>query len=440
MNRIERLVYDLVKSKPSLKVGIRNIYQRTFDLLPKPKLESAYPINERVGYFFGFHDCCPFSVDNSKLLANRALFDLKMPKVDDTLLVGYFEGDRLQEFNPIAETRSWNWHMGCRLQWRGSSDEIIFNDYVDDQNIARHIRLQDSKERILPDAISSVSNDGRWAVGYSFSRVEQCMPGYGYRKSVLQDAASNEDSAGGGVYRIDLESGTKSDIVSLKDLIKNSPTSPITNAKHFVTHTQISPDSTKLVFLHRWIDPCSDISKRHSALIVCDSEGNNLRVLETKDMVSHITWRGSDHIVAYCRTKEFGDAYVQFCVGSLNEIEAIGLDDLVSDGHPSFDITERWMVTDTYPNRRRVQTLTVYDMLSHRKFNIARIPSSKLFQSPSVNEHWSCDLHPRWDRKSRYICFDSTHSGQRSLCTIDLGDDLIEGRVRQFDNAGQAHV
>ena len=60
MNKIERLVYNLVRSNPILKNKVRNLYQRSFDLLSSPKPLSAYPITERRGYFFGFHDHSPF--------------------------------------------------------------------------------------------------------------------------------------------------------------------------------------------------------------------------------------------------------------------------------------------------------------------------------------------------------------------------------------------
>lgn len=35
MNKIEKVVYDLVKSNPQLKLFLRNTYQSVFDLLPE---------------------------------------------------------------------------------------------------------------------------------------------------------------------------------------------------------------------------------------------------------------------------------------------------------------------------------------------------------------------------------------------------------------------
>ena len=89
MNLIEKFVYDKVKQSPKLKKQIRNIYQSIFDFIPQPKKHSAYPIIERKGYFFGFHDHTPFSHDNKRLLSNRAIGDFFMPLNKEKLEVGF---------------------------------------------------------------------------------------------------------------------------------------------------------------------------------------------------------------------------------------------------------------------------------------------------------------------------------------------------------------
>ena len=135
MNKIERFAYNLVRTNPILKNRIRNIYQSIFDLLPLGAAQSSYSIVERAGYFYGFHDHSPFSHDNSKLLANKAAFDLRMPKLGDALTVGFFEGKDHQNFIELAKTNAWCWHMGCKLQWVGQTNKVIFNDHIGGKNI-----------------------------------------------------------------------------------------------------------------------------------------------------------------------------------------------------------------------------------------------------------------------------------------------------------------
>jgi len=63
----------------------------------------------------------------------------------------------------------------------------------------------------------------------------------------------------------------------------------------------------------------------------------------------------------------------------------------------------------------------VFDTETGRRYDLARLKAPKRFATTDPYKHWQCDLHPRWDRSGRVICFDSAFSGERALCTIDLG-------------------
>ena len=430
MNKFEKLVYDLVRDNPRLKKRIRNLYQDIFDFLPSQKKQSSYEIISRDGFFFGFHDHTPFSYDNTKLLANRPKFDLKIPSTSDELDIGYFDGEDFKDFHKVGSTSTWTWHLGCKLQWKGNSNNIIFNDHIDGNNISRQINLDSGNEKIYPGSIGSVSPDGSYGVGYSFARVQDCMPGYGYIHAVDEDDLEDLTPYNSGIYKIDFNSGNKKHLISIGELAEIKPTKSMKNAKHFFTHTQVSPDSSRFMFLHRWINPYGNIDRRFSRLVVCDLNGNIQDIFRTSEMVSHITWQDSNHVVAYCRLPEFDNQYGLFKVGDEESTQVLGIGQFGGDGHPSFDSTKRWMVTDTYPNRRRVQDLILYDINKKKKFTIAKLPMPKKYQSPSSKLHWTCDLHPRWDRNSQFLCFDSTFNGKRSLCTIDLGFDIKNNSVK----------
>lgn len=432
MNNFEKLVYNFVRDNPSLKKYIRNFYQDIFDYLPSPKKQSSYEIISRDGYFFGFHDHTPFSYDNTKLLANKFKFDLKMPTTKDQLDIGFFDGNAFRNFHKVGSTSTWSWHLGCKLQWVGSSNEIIFNDHIDDCNISRKINLDSGNEEIFPASISSVSPNGNFGVGYSFARVQECMPGYGYIQKVDEYDLDELTPNNSGIYIIDFNNGHKKNLISIAELAQITPSKSMKNAKHFLTHAQVSPDSSRFMFLHRWIDPDGNKDRRFSRLVVCDLNGNVLDIFKTSEMVSHITWQDSDHVVAYCRLPKYDNQYGLFKVGDEHFTKVLGMGEFRSDGHPSFDSTKRWMVTDTYPNRRRIQDLILFDINEKKKYGIAKLPMPKKYQSPSSKFHWACDLHPRWDRNSRFLCFDSTYNGTRSLCTIDLGQDIVNNTIKSL--------
>jgi len=430
MNWLERQVYEVVKGNPKLKNKIRNLYQRAFDILPQAKPKEAYNIIVREGYFFGFHDHTPFSDDNSRLLANRFDIPLRMPTPEDELEIGYFSGTDYLDFKSVTRTRAWMWHMGCKLQWRGSSNQVVFNDHVDGHNVGRVVDSDTGESFILQDTIGSVSPDGRFAAGYSFSRVEECMPGYGYIFDIGDPEKGIERPRLNGIHLIDLESGKRNLLYSIYDLTEIDPEPSMKGAHHFVTHAVFSPDSERFVFLHRWVR-MGNLSKRWSRLVTCDLNGMGLSIFPTDEMVSHIGWRDAKTIIAYCRVPRYGDQYVLFKVDEPLAFEIIGQSHFNSDGHPSFEQSGRWMVTDTYPDRRRRQNLVLYDTHEDRRYDIAQLSMPARYQSRPFH-HWSCDLHPRWDRAGNWVCFDSTYTGTRSLCTINLESDLQKGCVKSI--------
>lgn len=115
MNRIELFFYNLVKKNPRLKRRIRDAYQRVFDFLPQKRTKSAYRVEVYEGFFFGFHDKCPWSLDNRFLLGHRFNIPLRMPGPQDSVDVGYFSGGNYEKFNFLGKSRAWSWHQGAQL-------------------------------------------------------------------------------------------------------------------------------------------------------------------------------------------------------------------------------------------------------------------------------------------------------------------------------------
>src|SRR4029079_7025782 len=100
--------------------------------------------------------------------------------------------------------------------------------------------------------------------------------------------------------------------------------------------------------------------------------------------------------------------------------EVIGATGFTSDGHPSFSpVDNNIFITDTYPDRYRLSTLILYACKSNMRIDLARLKQPLQFKN-----ELRCDLHPRWNRSGTKICFDSAHSGMRSLCTIDIHNEL----------------
>ena len=417
MNAVERLVYRHLRDHPKLKRRVRDAYQLIFEVLPSSESKCPYPVTVREGHFFGFHDKTPFSTGDRYLLTHKAEFDLRMPKCGDRVEVGYFEGTGWNTYHPLSDTSAWNWHQGAMLQWLGNSDCLIFNDHAAGKDIARVVDLEGRIRKVLSRPIGAVSRDGRFALGYDFVRSNRGMPGYGYANGGDGDSCS---LAGGEseLWLIDLQTGSVRSLLTLKDIMEQFPDEAMEDCFQWFTHCQFSPSGDRFVFFHRWVNERT--RERWTRMFSCDSAGR-LWLFPTRRMVSHMCWRDEASVIAYARTAEHDDRYYEFCDGIAGG-EVVGQDVFRSDGHPSVRCQGDWMVTDTYPDARRLQRLMLYDLRKRILYEIGQFRLPRCFTGSGESDHWTVDLHPRWSRGGEVVCFDGGFSGRRSLCTVRVGD------------------
>ncbi len=418
MNKLERYFYDLVKKNPALKNNVRNLYQSFFDMVPKRNCITEFPILNRQGYFFGFHDHSPFSDNGEYLLAQKAPNKFFMPTTEDKLTIGFFYGENHTEFEECATSSTWNWHMGCKLQWVGETNSFIFNDIKDGKGISRLVNIESKANEIFDCQLSSISRDGNTLVGYDFFKLESFMPGYGYRHFKKDYFIDNKNMK---IFLLDLRNNIKKEIFSVNDLKLIKPEKTMNDSLHYLSHALFSPCSKKFCFLHRWIIDPNDIRNRKSRLIICSNEGEILSILPSDGMFSHFCWRNDREIIGYCSTKKYNAAYHLFSLkkdGSLENVEKIT--NLLSDGHPSTNAKGNIMITDSYPNALRLQSLYVYDFGLKTTKCIGKFLMPEKFQTKKVENHWCVDLHPRLNKNGTMVCFDNAYSGVRSLATIDI--------------------
>lgn len=418
MNKIEKIVYDTLKSNPRIKIYIRNLYQSFFDILPNKKDYSINEIDFKEGYFFGFHDVTPFSNDSSKVLANKLTIPFRMPKRGDVLEVGYFPlNNTMKDYVKVGETLAWNYHKGCRLQWLGNNS-VIYNNAQGDTLISSIYNFDSNTSNTLSFPIDTVSICGQYATTFSYGRLDKMMPGYGY--SAYDDDSFNQIKIPEttGLFLGDLKRNTKKLLVSLKELTEVGTLTPEDlNCHHYVTHSLFSPDGRYISFLHRWTD-ISYTTKRHSRLLTINIETKKCYVAPTNDMVSHYVWNTKNQIIAYCRTGNV-DSHVLFEEPTLQKFKRIAYPKLNSDGHQSF-ITNDSFVTDTYPDKYRMANLYSVDCNSHEVTLLAQLNSYKEFQTIPPDTHWCCDLHPRMNANGDMVCFDSVHTGKRAICVMRI--------------------
>ena len=414
MNRLEAFVYQRVKNNYLLKDAVRNVYQAFYDLLPNYESRFQHDPIVLEDSFFGFHDVKPFSRDNSRLLAGRLSIPLRMPTKDDALEVGYYTGENYSQWHHLGNTHAWNYHKGCRLQWIGDSHLIIYNTCEGGWLNATICDVVTGEHRIIGWPIDSVSADGHWATTFSYGRLEQLMPGYGY---VVGDDEAHMDAfapASTGLYLVNLEKNERQMLVSLDQLAAFQPEPSMADTYHFVTHTEFSPDGCYVAFLHRWYKG----TFKRTRLIVFDLATHQMYVSPTTGMVSHYVWNARNGIVAYCRMEDI-DSHVFFSDPTMRQWKRCGYPRLNSDGHHHF-IDDDTFVVDTYPDKYRHCKLWKVSVKSDEVSLLADVKSQKQFVNPDIDHNWKCDLHPRVSTDGTLVSFDSTHTGRRSLCVMRI--------------------
>lgn len=417
MNKLELFIYNRVKNNPRLKRKIRDVYQSVCDLLPIQRTKSAYQITVRENFFFGFHDKCPWSADNQMLLAHSFNLPLRMPQPDDVIEVGYFSGENYKDFTAVGKTCAWNWHQGSQLQWLGNSSNIIFNDFDGKNHVSRIVDKNGKLIKTISLPTAAVNPEGNKALSYDFARLRGSPHGYGYANG--QDPEKeNLIPSKSGLSLIDIPSGKINLLFTVSDMAKINSELSMTNSFHYFTHCQFSPSGERFVFFHRWT---KNDNQQWTRMISCDLAGKDIFIFPASGMVSHVAWRDSQNILAYARTKQYGDHYYLF--GDLSqEFSIIGQESFNSDGHPSFSKDGNWILTDTYPDRFRLRYLVLYNIKNKKRYNLAKLYSPREYAGSKFEDILMCDLHPRWNRNSTMICFDSAHTGRRALCTIDIGN------------------
>jgi len=179
---------------------------------------------------------------------------------------------------------------------------------------------------------------------------------------------------------------------------------------HKVNHLMLSPNGRRFMVLYRFFVG----QRKYTRLITCNIDGTDMYLLSDDDMVSHCYWKNDEEIIAFERKKDGGNGYY-LMKDKTQEYRRLW-PQLNNDGHPSYCPTDNnFVVFDTYPNRARVQEVKIARDDSDEVKTIA-----KVFAPFKYDNNTRCDLHPRWSRDGRKVCFDSVYEGHRGLYVVEL--------------------
>ncbi len=362
--------------------------------------------------------------------------------------VGYFDLHDRDEFHIIGETTAWNWQMGCQLQWLPgkSGHQLIYNSRIDAANAnnpypdfcATVYDFDTQTARQLPLPVYVVAASSEWALCVDYSRFQVTHPTIGYAASLAEPELANapEDD---GIYRMDIDSGEARLILSLRDLKKYRPLKSMDRAIHWVTHLEINPASSRFLFIHRWTERVEDETCFLHRLFSANPDGSDLRLLECTDhllpqlrddfdpavvgtfdyekseyQISHPAWKNDRQIIVWGPHQD-GIHYYLYDEPS-GEVEIIGADCLTENGHMTYSVDGRWLLSDTYPDSTSNERLLIlYNIENGQRYDVG-----SFYTDPNLGKPNRCDLHPRWNPDSSQVCIDSVHEHSRQMYLVDV--------------------
>lgn len=418
---IEQIINYQLNKYPGIKKGVKRLYQLVmYSLSPKIKSEGTIvhiSLNDsKSEYFFGYYDKSPWDKTGRYMLCMRAknTWSEPDPKGDAEILL--FDGLDGNSFRVIAKTCTWNVQQGCMLQWLGPnfSSCILYNDMREGRYCSVIKNVMSGEERVLPMPVYTVSADGKTALTLDFSRLHNLRPGYGY--SVLPEKTEGmalpDDTC---IWRMDIETGEVAELLKYTDFAKFQPRPEMQEAGsvHKVNHLMLSPNGKRFMVLYRWY--CGQ--RKYTRLITCNIDGTDMYLLSDDDMVSHCYWKDDEHIIAFENKHGEGTGY--YLMKDKTQEYTHLWPQLSNDGHPSYCPTDNSLVVfDTYPDRARIQEVKVAKDTDVEGKEIKVL--ARVFAPFKYDNDTRCDLHPRWSRDGKKICFDACFEGHRGLYVVDV--------------------
>ena len=415
----QKINYQLNKY-PGIKKYIKRGYQLTMYAISK-KIKSEGNIkcvspDDGKEYFFGYYDKSPWDATGRYMLCMRAENTWSEPDPigeAEILLIDTKDGNSVRE---LATTQTWNVQQGCMAQWLGPdySMRIIYNDLRNGEYCSVILEVDTGKEQVLPMPVYTISSDGKTALSLDFSRLHSLRLGYGYAAlpEKTKGIALPNDTC---IWKMDIESGEVTPLLKYTDFASFQPRKEMQEegCVHKVNHLMLSPNGKRFMVLYRWFVG----QRKYTRLITCNVDGTDMYVLSDDDMVSHCYWKNDEEIIAFERKKEYGPGF--YLMKDKTQEWTHIWQQLSNDGHPSYCPTDNSLVVfDTYPSRSRVQEVKLgrdNDTTGDSVKVIARV-----FSPFKYDNDTRCDLHPRWSRDGKIICFDSVFEGHRGLYVVEI--------------------
>lgn len=425
-------------------------------------LKKIFETDSEYTEWFGYYNYDIISKDGKKMLCNRATFEERAITSNDTIELGWYDLNS-KKWNHIATSNSFNWQQCAMLQWMPNDEnKVIYNTAIDNHIKSIIHDIVTNEDTIIDFPTYCVTPDGKYSISLNYERSYWCRA-YHYQsvKNPKYDVQIAEDD---GIFKVDLEKNTVSRIVRIQDVIAMDAADDFKTAKHWLEHIMINPIGDRIVFLHRY----SYGNAYSTRMFICDIDGKNLQIIDgwKENDWSHFGWKGNREFVIYSVKKNaFQSNYAKSVQKAKSKFSVMSIINWVVhlpglriikdklkpkdmyykhymevdgkycfeqnfdgklfdiDGHPSFTIDGRYMITDSYPDEAGNQRLIIFDAQTKNGIQVASIPA------PLSGTPASCDLHPKLSYNGRYLGIDTAYDGKHHMVLFEIQWDAVKRHI-----------
>lgn len=378
-----------------------------------------------ANHFFGYIGQCrtlPWNATGRYVLALETNFQDRLPGAGDAAgicLIDTHDGNRVRV---VDRTLGWNPQQGTMFYWNPAHPEtqFFFNDrdpttgkvftvLFDLSRGAQGERIREYRFDNTPVGNGGVAQNGGYFLAINYARLARLRAVTGYKDAwdwTTRTAAPADD----GIFRVDIQSGTKQLIVSFAQLReKLRGRDPQIDRRHlFINHT-LNNRNNDLIYFYCRAD-FDDREKRLNVPFTVRPDGSGLTAHDIF-IGGHPDWEYGSRIIGAA-----GDQQVIYDTAARQIVQVIGGKELFPN--PGGDIAlapdGRWFV-----NSHRENEHHRYTILDRRTGEVRRSAPVPLGQWKSGDLR--LDPAPCWNRTSDALLVPGLASdGSRQLFVIEL--------------------
>lgn len=383
-------------------------------------------------YIHTFFDVCPWSPSGRYLAVLKLPFQDRLPVWTDKADVCVIDlKDRT--IQTVYSTSAFGMQTGAQVQWGRTDRYLYFNDKTPKAGgRAGAVRLdwQSGKAEQLEGPIYHIAPDESGVIGFDLDLINHVQDGYGCvvepRLKLKLGAGAARDQ---GLWHTDLRTGRKKLLVSLAAIYEALPDKDLYQGLAFyLFHSKYSPQGTHIMQVVRARDPQSpEGAYKWGILITLKADGSDIRVAVPPKLWKrgghHPNWMPKgDHLLMNLTPGET----LRFCTFRRDGSELRELSRTMrGSGHPSFERTGRYIITDAYPGEPvALPGGKVPLRLVDPRKDSERTVCTMYTLGPVKPSVLRLDPHPAWRRDGKQFCFNGAPEGRRQVFIADVSNML----------------